>query len=79
MSAREAEEMADAMLRNSPLPDAERSDERLPQGSGSDKLPEEEGGEKLPEGGDEKLLEDTPTGKLVMSCIDRVLPSLLVL
>ena len=28
MSAREAEDMADAMLRNSPLPDAERSDER---------------------------------------------------
>ena len=79
MSAHEAEEMADAMLRNSPLPDAERSDERLPQGSGSDKLPEEEGGEKLPEGGDEKLLEDTPTGKLIMSCTDRVLPSLLVL
>ena len=29
MNAREAEEMADAMLRNSPLPDAGRSDERL--------------------------------------------------
>ena len=41
MSAREAEDMEDAMLRNSPLPDAERSDERLPKGSGSDKLPEE--------------------------------------
>ena len=67
------------MLRNSPLPDAERSDEGLSEGDGGDKLPEEEGGEKLPEGGDEKLLEDTPTGKLVMSCIDRVLPSLLVL
>jgi len=40
MSAREAEDMVDAMLRNSPLPDAERSDERLRQGSGSDKIPE---------------------------------------
>ena len=79
MSAHEAENMADAMLRDSPLPDAERSNEGHPQGSGSDKLPEEEGGEKLPEGGDEKLLEDTPTGKLIMSCTDRVLPSLLVL
>ena len=33
MSAREAENMADAMLRDSPLPDVERSDEGLPQGS----------------------------------------------
>jgi len=33
MSAREAENMADAMLQDSPLPDAERSDEGLPQGS----------------------------------------------
>ena len=73
MSAREAEDMADAMLRNSPLPDAKRSDERLPQGSGSHKLPEEEGGEKLPDGGDEKLPEETPTGKLVMPCIEKVL------
>ena len=65
MSAREAEDMADAMLRNSPLPDAERSDERLPEDDGSDKLPEEEGGEKLPE--------DAPTGKLTMPCTDKVL------
>ena len=71
MSAREAEDMADAMLRNSPLPDAERSDERLPEDDGSDKLPEEEGGEKLPEGGDEKLPEDASTGKLTMSCTDK--------
>ena len=48
MSAHEAEEMADAMLRNSPLPDAGRSDERLPEGGGSDKLSEEGGDEKLP-------------------------------
>ena len=65
MSAHEAEDMADAMLRNSPLPDAERSDERLPEDDGSDKLPEEEGGEKLPE--------DAPTGKLTMPCTDKVL------
>ena len=75
MSAREAEDMADAMLRNSPLSDAERSDERLPEGSGSDKLPEEGGDEKLPEeGGGGKLPEETLTGKLMMPCTDKVLP-----
>ena len=68
MSAREAENMADAMLRDSPLQDAERIDEGLPQGSGSDKLPEEEDGEKLPEGGDKKLSEEAPVGKLVPPC-----------
>ena len=68
MSARDAEGMADAMLRNSPLPDTERSDERLPEGGGSDKLPEEKGGEKLPEGGNAKLPEEPPTGKLVKPC-----------
>jgi len=73
MSAHEAEDMADAMLRNSPLPDAERSDERLLEDDGSDKLLEEEGGEKLHEGGDEKLPEDAPTGKLTMPCTDKVL------
>ena len=73
MSAREAEDMADAMLRNSPLLDAERSDERLLEDNGSDKLPEEEGGEKLPEGGNERLPEDAPTGKLTMPCTDKVL------
>ena len=72
MSAREAEDMADAMLQNSPLPDAERSDGRLPEGDGSDKLPEEEGGEKLPEGGNVKLSEDTPTGKLIKPCTRKV-------
>ena len=66
MSAREAEDMADAMLRSSPLPDAERSDEGLPEGSGSDKLPEEGGDKKLlEEGGGGKLPEETPTGKLM--------------
>ena len=73
MSVHEAKEMADAMLRNSPLPDAGRSDEKLPEDDGSDKLPEEEGGEKLPEGGNEKLPEDAPTGKLTMPCTDKVL------
>ena len=76
MSAREAENMAAAMLRDSPLPDAERSDEGLPQGSRRDKLPEEEDGGKLPEGGDEKQPENTPSSKLIMPCTDRVLPSL---
>ena len=71
MTAREAEDMADAMLRSSPLPDAERSDEGLLEGSGSDKLLEE-GGEKLPEEeGGEKLPEETPTGKLIMPCTSK--------
>jgi hypothetical protein len=72
MSAREAEDMADAMLRNSSLPNTEKSDERLPEGDGSDKLPEEDG-DKLPEGSDAKLPEDTPTGKLVMPRTEKVL------
>ena len=50
--------MANSMLLNWPLPDAERSDERLPEGDGSDKLPKE--------GGDEKLPEETPKDKLMM-------------
>ena len=75
MSAREAEEMADAMLRSSPLLDAERSNERLPEADGSDKLPEEGGDEELPEeGGGEKLPEKTPIGKLIVPCADEVLP-----
>ena len=40
MSASKAEEMVDAMLQNSPLPEARRSDVRLLESSGSDKLPE---------------------------------------
>ena len=79
MSARDAEDMADAMLLDSPLPDTERSEEGLPRGSGSDKLPEEGGDEKLPEEeGGEKLPEETPTGKLVMPCTEKVLSLLLV-
>ena len=73
MSARDAEDMADAMLLDSPLPDTERSEEGLPRGSGSEKLPEEKDGEKLPEGGDAKLPEDTPTGKLRKPCTEKVL------
>ena len=65
MDARQAEEIANSMMRNSPLPDPERSEEKLPEGDGSEKLPEEEGGEELPEG--------TPTGKLIVPCTDRVL------
>ena len=79
MSARDAEDMVDSMLRDSPLPDAERSEEGLPEGDGSGKLPEEEGGEKLPKGGNVKLPEDTLTGKLIKPCTDRVLSVLLII
>ena len=65
ISARDAENMADAMLLDSALPDAERSEEGLPRDSGSNKLPEEKGGEKLPEGGNAKVPEDILTGKLI--------------
>ena len=68
MSVRETEDMVNSMLRDPPLPDTERSDERLPEDGGSDKLPEEEDGEKLPEGGDKKLSEEAPAGKLVPPC-----------
>ena len=75
MDAHEAEELANSMMLNFPLPDAERGDERLLEGDGSDKLPKEGGDEKLPEeGGGEKLLEKTPTGKLIVPCTDKVLP-----
>ena len=65
MSARETEDMVNSTLRDSPLPDTERSDEKLPEDSGSDKLSEGEDGEKLPKGGDGRLPEETPVGKLV--------------
>ena len=75
MNADEVEEMADAMLLSSPLPDADRSDERLPEGSGSDKLLKKGGDKKHPEEeGDKRLPEETPTGKLIMPCTDTVLP-----
>ena len=73
MDAQQAEEMANSMMRNSPHPDPERSEEELPEGNGSDKLQEEEGGEKLPKGGDAKLPEETPTGKLIKLCTEKVL------
>ena len=57
-----------SMLRDSPLPDTERSEEKLPEDGGSDKLPEEEDGQKLPGEGDEKLPEEAPAGKLVPPC-----------
>ena len=72
MSARETEDMVNSMLRDSLLPDTERSDEKLPEDGGSDKLPDEEDGEKLPEGGNNKLPEETPAGKLVPPCIKKL-------
>ena len=59
MSARDAEAMANAMLLDSPLPDIKKSDERVPEESGSDKLPNHDDGEKLPEGGGDKQPEET--------------------
>ena len=73
MSALETEDMVNSMLRDSPLPDTERSDERLPEDGGSDKLPEEKDGEKLPKGGDKKLSEEAPAGKLLSPCTEEVL------
>ena len=72
MDARQAEEMANSMMRNSPLPDPERSEEKLPEGNGSEKLPKEGGGEKLAEEeSGEKLPQETPTGKLIKPCTDK--------
>ena len=59
MSARKTEDMVNSMLRGSPLPDTETSEEKLSEDGGSDKLPEEEDGEKFPEGGDGRLPEET--------------------
>jgi len=47
MDAHEAEEIANSMLLNSPLPDPERSDEKLPEEEGSEKLPAETPTRKL--------------------------------
>ena len=78
MNACETEDMVNSILRDSPLPDTERSDEKLPEDDGSSKLPEEEDdGEKLPEGGNDKLPEGTPAGKLVPYCIKNYLFSAL--
>ena len=76
MSARETEDMVNTMLQDSLLRDAERSDEKLPEDGWSDKLPEEEDGEKLPEGGNDKLPEETPAGKLVPPYSKKKLPFL---
>ena len=65
MSARETEDMVNSMLRDSPLLDTERSEEKLPEDGGSDKLLEKEDGQKLPREGDKKLPEEAPAGKLV--------------
>jgi len=66
MSARETEDMVNSMLCDSPLPDTERSEEKLPEDDGGDKPPEkEDDGEKFFEGGNDKLPEETPAGKLV--------------
>jgi len=59
MSAQDAEAMVDSMLRDSPLPNSERDNEKVPEDGGSDKLPEEGEGEKLPEGGNNKQPEET--------------------
>ena len=68
MSAHDAEVMVDSMLLDSPLPDTERGNEKIPEDGESDKLPQEGEGKKLPEGGSEKQHEETPTGKLVPPC-----------
>ena len=64
--AREAEEMANSMLLNSPLPDPKRSEEKLPEDNGREKLPKEGGGEKLPE--------ESPTGKPIVLFCEEVPP-----
>ena len=70
MDTHEAKEMANSMMRNSPLPDAERSDEKLSE--------EEEGSKKIPkEGGGEKLPEEIPIGKLIIPLSEGVLPFIL--
>jgi len=66
MSAHDAEVMVDSMLLDSPLPDTERGNEKIPEDGESDKLPQEGEGKKLPEGGNEKPPAETPTGKLLV-------------
>jgi hypothetical protein len=66
MDAHQAEEMANSMMCNSPLPEAGRSKEKLPEEEGSEKLPKEGGGEKHPE--------EIPTGKLIMPFVEEILP-----
>ena len=78
MSAHDAEAMVDSMLRDSPLPDSERGNEKVPEDGGSHKLPEEGEGEKLHEGGDDRQPKETPTGKLISPCRKGVLFLLLI-
>ena len=68
MSAQDAEAMANAILLDSPLPNSERGNEKVPEDGGSDKLPEEGEGVKLPEEGGKDQSEETPAGKLVSPC-----------
>ena len=73
MSAHDAEAMIDSMFLDSPLPNLERGNEDISEDDGSGKLPNEgDDGEKLPEGGNDKLPEETPAGKLVPPCIKKV-------
>ena len=65
MSALDAEAMVDSMLLDSPLPDSERGNEKIPEDGRSDQLPKEGEGEKLPEGGNDQQPAETPAGKLV--------------
>jgi hypothetical protein len=66
MDAHEAEELANSMMRNSPLPDPKRSEVKLPEDDGSKKLPKEGGGEKLPE--------ESPIGKPIVPFCEEVPP-----
>ena len=78
MSPHDAEVMADSMHRDSPLPDSERGNEKVPEDGGSHKLPEEGEGEKLPGGGDDRQPKEAPTGKLTSPCRKDVLFLLLI-
>jgi hypothetical protein len=66
MDAHVAEELANSMMRNSPFPDPERSEEKLPEDDGREKLSKGGGGEKLPKG--------SPTGKPIVPFREEVPP-----
>ena len=66
------------MLLDSPLPDPERGNERVPADGRSDRLPKEGEGEKLPEGGGKDQPEETPAGKLVSPCRKGIFSLLLI-
>ena len=78
MSAQDAEVMTNFMLWDSPLPNPERGNEKVPEDGRSHKLLEEGEGEKLHEGGDDRQPEETPTGKLISPCRKDVLFLLLI-